>query len=179
MVKSLFKRHSPVTTHTPVHVFCHNSASMNHQIICVTFVPEMTEWFALLDLWNHYSTLDISTWSLSQDYKIYTSPTWQLALHGWADWRLYEKKSVVCTDLYVQVHAWRTSCWNEDGHDYRGLPNWWFWVVHVGIVSVDVSDDLGVAVGVLDVQKLVFRQVSPLILGLVSDICTGWAPLWS
>lgn len=124
IMKSLFDWHSPSTTREPSHFLCHATVSMNHQFICVAFVPEMAGWVVLLDLWNHYGTLDISTWSLSQDCKIYTSPAWQLTLHGWVDWGLYEKKKVYCaTDLYVWLCACRTSCWKEVVHSGRDTWN--------------------------------------------------------
>lgn len=88
-MKSLFDWQSCDNTCPPT--FSLSRCCMNHQFICVTFVPEMAGWVVLLDLWNHYCTLGISTWSLSQDYKIYTSPSWQLTLYGWMDWRLCKK----------------------------------------------------------------------------------------
>lgn len=42
----------------------------------------------------------MSTWSLSQYYKIYTSPTWQLTLHGWKKLRLY-KNMCWTADVFV------------------------------------------------------------------------------
>lgn len=139
-MKSLFDWHG-----APPHFLCHVTVRVNHQFICVTFVPEMAGWVVLLDLWNHYCTLDISTWSLSQDYKIYTSSTWQLTLHAWVDWGLYEKYALqhwfVWTTMYTKgmlleqsftlrqrhlqetsyFHMWKSKFSNNLPHIYLSL----------------------------------------------------------
>lgn len=99
--KSLLDWNSSVTTYPFPQFLCPATVSRTHPFICVIFVPWMTGRVVSLDLWNHYGMLDISTWSLSQDYKVNTSPTWQMTLHAWLNWGLY--KNTYCTiDLNVQ-----------------------------------------------------------------------------
>ncbi len=53
---------------------------------------------------------------------MYTSPTWQLTLHGWADWRLqYIKRYVALICMYSYVQLCEVVHWGSDICYFHGM----------------------------------------------------------